>query len=133
PTSSASLGLSGARRSVVDGDSPKSAQYATEKRPSSQKPQLVAISVTVILCGSPRSSARRAKCIRRSNRYRFGLIPRCSLQQARGVECDTPIAALRHIKRLSEVYGQCLFEAPHHSRVMAIGAPLMGEIIARVA
>src|SRR6266481_5999423 len=36
-------GSSDDRRSAAEGDSPNSARYATEKRPNSQKPQLLAI------------------------------------------------------------------------------------------
>ena len=47
----------GGRRSVAEGDSPNSFRYSMEKRPSSQKPYSVAISVTVVFAGSPSISA----------------------------------------------------------------------------
>jgi|SRR5271155_2092899 len=53
---------SGGRRSAVEGDSPNSERCATAKRPSSQKPYLVAISVTVVVSASAfrRPAARGA-------------------------------------------------------------------------
>ena len=59
---------SAGRRSVAVGVSPKRPGYATEKRPSSQKPCAMAIEVTVALRSLAMSSARRARCIRRSHR-----------------------------------------------------------------
>src|SRR5450759_1336102 len=83
---------SGGRRSDAEGASPNSARYSTEKRPSSQKPNSVAIWVTVDFVESASTSACRARCILRSQRYRIGPIPKCSWQMNRNVRSDTPIA-----------------------------------------
>ncbi len=56
------------RRSDADGVSPNRARYSTAKRPSSQKPFAVAIAVTVAVCKVAWINARRARCIRRSQR-----------------------------------------------------------------
>ena len=48
----------GARFRLAEGDSPDQARYSTANRPSSQKPKLVAISVTVVVDGSAARSAR---------------------------------------------------------------------------
>src|SRR5271165_6847812 len=59
---------SGGRPRVAEGRSPNWARYAVANRPSSQKPYEVAICVTVVVAGSPRTSARRARCNCRSLR-----------------------------------------------------------------
>src|SRR5215510_3416452 len=78
---------------VAEGDSPNNRLYETEKRPNSQKPCPVAICVTVVFDGSAPMSARRARCIRRSHRYRMGPIPRCSSQQISRVRSEAPTSA----------------------------------------
>lgn len=82
-----------ARRNVADGASPNNARYSTAKRPSSPKPFAVAIVVTVDVAASASMNDRRAKCIRRSQRYRTGHMPTCSRQLTRSVRSDAPIAA----------------------------------------
>ena len=83
----------GGRSNDADGDSPNSARYRPAKRPSSQKPWSMAICVTVAVAGVANPSARRAICIRRSQRYRIGPMPRCSWQHIRSIRSDAPIAA----------------------------------------
>jgi hypothetical protein len=83
---------SGGRRNDVEGVSPNSFRYATAKRPSSQRPNSVAISVTVALVELASKSARCTKCIRRSQRYRTGPMPSSSWQQACNVRSDVQVA-----------------------------------------
>ena len=87
------LQLSGSARKVTEGLSPKIDRYAAAKRPSSQKPKRVAISVTELSSGDPRRSAPRARCIRRSTRKRLGAMPSCSRQYTSSVRRETPSVA----------------------------------------
>ena len=50
------------RARVAEGRSPNIAPYTTAKRPRSQKPNSVAIRVTVVFAGSASTSARWARC-----------------------------------------------------------------------
>ncbi len=72
---------------------PKSDLYSPANRPNCQKPNRVAISVTVVAVGALSRSARRTKCIRRIKRYCLGLTPSISLEQVRKVRSDAPTVA----------------------------------------